>query len=183
LATASASSCAAASTLEHPSGGAQRLLGAQLRVSGGVASEAYVQRTAGTEPSRPWEPGRHPVPVEAGPAHLLPRGSGWEDDLAFENGIGFTDIVKRPTRSATEVPPSEFVHGRELLQAKIEAVQPRLVTFTFKKTADVLFGPIAGTGQIQGLDLGGAPVFVMPGPFRPRNEVEARLSQLRAMLD
>lgn len=116
-------------------------------------------------------------------ADLLPHESGWEDDLGFENGIGFTDIVKRPTRSATEVRPNEFVHGRELLKAKIEAVQPRLVIFTFKKTADALFGPIAGSGQIQGLDLGGAPVFVMPGPFRPRNEVEARLSELRAMLE
>jgi double-stranded uracil-DNA glycosylase len=81
------------------------------------------------------------------------------------------------------VRPSEFVHGRELLRAKIEAVQPRLVIFTFKKTADVLFGPFAGSGQIQGLDLGGAPVFVMPGPFRPRTDVEAGLSQLRALLD
>jgi double-stranded uracil-DNA glycosylase len=116
-------------------------------------------------------------------ADPLPRESGWEDDLGFENGIGFTDIVKRPTRSATEVRPSDFVHGRELLRAKIEAVQPQLVIFTFKKTANAFFGPIAGTGPIQGLNLSGAPVFVMPGPFRPRNEVQARLGQLRAMLE
>ena len=96
-------------------------------------------------------------------ADPLPRESGWEDDLGFENGIGFTDIVKRPTRSATEVRPSDFVHGRELLRAKIEA--------------------IAGTRPIQGLNLSGAPVFVMPGPFRPRNDVQARLGQLRAMLE
>ena len=51
-------------------------------------------------------------------ADPLPRESGWEDDLGFENGIGFTDIVKRPTRSATEVRPSDFVHGRELLERR-----------------------------------------------------------------
>lgn len=47
---------------------------------------------------------------------LLPRGSHWEDDLGFANGIGFTDIVKRPTRSATEVRAHEFVHGHVLLR-------------------------------------------------------------------
>ncbi len=77
-------------------------------------------------------------------AGLLPRASGWEDDLAFDNGIGFTDIVKRATATASEVRPEEFAHGRGLLRAKMQAVQPRLVIFTFKKTAEVLFGPIAG---------------------------------------
>ena len=97
-------------------------------------------------------------------AGLLPRTPGWEDDLAFANGIGFTDIVKRPTGKASEVRREEFEHGRELLREKIEAAAPRLVIFTFKKTAEVLFGPIAGNGLIHGRELGGAPVFVMPGP-------------------
>lgn len=60
---------------------------------------------------------------------LLPRASGWEDDLAFENGIGFTDIVKRPTAKASEVRREEFARGRDLLRAKIERVcKPRLVS-------------------------------------------------------
>src|SRR3954465_10656178 len=34
----------------------------------------------------------------------------WEDESAFEFGIGFTDIVKRPTASAKEVRPEEFAY-------------------------------------------------------------------------
>lgn len=116
-------------------------------------------------------------------AGLLRRASGWEDDLAFENGIGFTDIVKRATAKASEVRPDEYAHGRGLLRAKIEAVQPRLVIFTFKKTAEVLFGPITGNGLIRDRDVGGAPIFVMPGPYAPVGDVERRLGELRELVN
>lgn len=111
-------------------------------------------------------------------AELLLSASGWEDDLAFEHGIGFTDIVKRPTGKASEVRRDEFEHGRELLVAKIEQTAPQLVIFTFKKTAKFLFGTFAGNGLIDGLTLGDAPVFVMPGPFAARAEVDQRLREL-----
>jgi double-stranded uracil-DNA glycosylase len=116
-------------------------------------------------------------------AELLPRASGWEDDLAFDNGIGFTDIVKRATATASEVRREEFAHGRDLLRAKMQAVQPRLMIFTFKKTAEVLFGPIAGNGRIRDRGLAGAPIFVMPGPYAPGGEVESRLGELRELAD
>jgi len=116
-------------------------------------------------------------------AELLPRASGWEDDLAFNNGIGFTDIVKRATATASEVRREEFAHGRDLLCAKMQAVQPRLVIFTFKKTAEVLFGPIAGNGRIRDRGLAGAPIFVMPGPYAPGGEVESRLGEMRELVD
>ena len=92
----------------------------------------------------------------------MPRAPGWEDDLAFENGVGFTDIVKRPTQEASEVRPDEFEHRRELLRTKIEAARPQLAIFTFKKTAEALFGPLSGHGLVPGLEFGGAPTFVMP---------------------
>lgn len=111
-------------------------------------------------------------------AGVLPRTPGWEDDLAFADGIGFTDIVKRPTAKAAEVRPAEFEYGRGLLRDKVEAAAPRLVIFTFKKTAEVLFGPIAGNGLIVGPRLGRAPIFVMPGPYAARAEVDQRLSEL-----
>jgi hypothetical protein len=111
-------------------------------------------------------------------AGLLPRSSGWEDDLAFEHGIGFTDIVKRSTAKAAEVRPAEFEYGRGLLREKVEAASPRLVIFTFKETAEVLLGPIAGNGLIVGRELGGAPIFVMPGPYAARAEVDQRLREL-----
>jgi double-stranded uracil-DNA glycosylase len=111
-------------------------------------------------------------------AGLLPRAPGWDDDLAFEHGIGFTDVVKRPTAKAAEVRPAEFEYGRGLLRDKVKAAAPRLVIFTFKKTMEVLFGPAAGNGLIVGRELGGASIFVMPGPYAPRAEVEQRLREL-----
>lgn len=111
-------------------------------------------------------------------ADLLPRAPGWEDDLAFERGIGFTDIVKRPTAKAAEVRPAEFEYGGGRLREKVEAAAPRLVILTFKKTGEVLFGPIAGNGLIVGRELGGAPIFVMPGPYAVRAEVDQRLREL-----
>src|SRR3954447_20685102 len=41
-------------------------------------------------------------------AGLVVPSTGWEDDAAFESGVGFTDIVKRPTPSAADVQPHEF---------------------------------------------------------------------------
>jgi TDG/mug DNA glycosylase family protein len=60
---------------------------------------------------------------------------GYEDDVAFDSGIGFTDIVKRPTASAKELRAVEYEHGREVLEAKLERFRPELVIFTFKRTA------------------------------------------------
>ncbi len=79
---------------------------------------------------------------------LLPSGSGWEDDLAFANGIGFTDIIKRPTKSAKELRPAEYDHGKLMLLEKLEAARPELVIFTFKKTATILFGSFPGSGFV-----------------------------------
>lgn len=113
---------------------------------------------------------------------LLPREPGWEDDLAFAHGIGFTDIVKRPTRSAAEVRSEEFSFGRGVLIPKIEDVRPQLLVFTFKKTAEKLFGKLEGCGLMQDLKLGGAPIFLMPGPYAPRALVEEKLEQLGGLL-
>jgi hypothetical protein len=60
----------------------------------------------------------------------------------------------------------------------VEAVAPGLVIFTFKKTVEVRFGAIAGSGLISQHSLGGSPIFVMPGPFAARAEVDRRLAEL-----
>jgi TDG/mug DNA glycosylase family protein len=102
-------------------------------------------------------------------AEVLPSGSGWEDDLAFANGLGFTDIIKRPTASAKELRAEEYTYGKSLLTEKIEMVGPKLVVFTFKKTATILFGSFPGSSLID-RRIGEAEVFVMPGPIRARHD-------------
>jgi len=112
-------------------------------------------------------------------AGVLPASfDGYEDDVAFAAGIGFTDIVKRPTRSAKEVRLAEFAHGRELLEAKLVEHNPALVVFTFKKTAQTLFGPFAGNGFVPGLHFADSDVFVMPGPYEAADTARATMQRL-----
>lgn len=115
---------------------------------------------------------------------LLPEGSdNYEDDQAFAHGIGFTDIIKRPSANAKELRPVEYIHGRERLRAVLEKNKPSLVIFTFKKTAEVMFGKFAGNGFIPGLQLGQTEVFVMPGPYERIDAVRATLAKLHDYLD
>ncbi|HEY1428018.1 MAG TPA: mismatch-specific DNA-glycosylase [Candidatus Tumulicola sp.] len=55
-----------------------------------------------------------------GPEHdvLLPRF-----------GIGFTDLVARPTARASDVSPAEFVAGAAILLKKLERFAPRIACF------------------------------------------------------
>lgn len=50
-------------------------------------------------------------------------------------GIGFTDVVKRPTARAHDLRPGELEHSRELLEAKLSDQKLEKVFFTFKASA------------------------------------------------
>ena len=115
-------------------------------------------------------------------AGVLPRTPGWEDDLAFADGIGFTDIVKRPTASSREVGPEEFEHGRQLLVSKLDAFSPQLLLFAYKAPARMLFGQFAGNGLISHLRFADAPVFVMPGPYAAKAVTRLRVRELGELL-
>lgn len=112
-------------------------------------------------------------------AGVLPTGyDGYEDDVALASGIGFTDIVKRPTRSAGDVQPAEFDHGRDLLEAKLVEHKPGLVIFTFKKAAQELFGSFPGNGFVPSLTLADIESFVMPGPHEGAATAASTMQQL-----
>lgn len=89
---------------------------------------------------------------------------GYEDDAAFAAGVGFTDLVKRPTRSDDDLGEEERQYGRPLLERKLRDAAPQLVIFAFKSAAKTLFGRFEGNGFVAGLELAGREVFVMPGP-------------------
>jgi TDG/mug DNA glycosylase family protein len=110
---------------------------------------------------------------------LTDTRGGWEDDIAFAAGIGFTDIVKRPTANASEIPTDELDYGKSMLTSKLDAVPPKAVFFTFKKTATVIFGPFAGSGFID-KTLAQGEVFVMPGPYERSDRVQPVLVELAA---
>ena len=113
-------------------------------------------------------------------AGVLPvADGGFEDDAAFASGIGFTDIVKRPTPRAADLKPAEFEHGRDLLAAKLEECAPELVIFTYKKTAETLFGPFPANGFVD-RRIGRSEAFVMPGPYESAETAGRTLRQLAA---
>ncbi len=90
---------------------------------------------------------------------LLPAYDGrWEDDAAFELGIGQTDIVKRPTAKAEAISPAEFAFGKRALGERLAGVQATLVIFTFKQAAKKLFGDFKGHGFISGFTLCGGEI-------------------------
>ncbi len=53
-----------------------------------------------------------------------------EDALLLEHGIGFTNIVARPTRRADELTRDEIRSGAVALRGKLEAFQPHAVAYT-----------------------------------------------------
>jgi TDG/mug DNA glycosylase family protein len=110
---------------------------------------------------------------------LLPAEPGWEDDTGAGAGIGFTDIVKRPTARAEDVRQDDYEFGRAHLAKKLGEVGPQLVIFTFKRAAEKYFGDFEGNGFVRGLKIGSARVFVMPGPMEERQRAERTLRQLR----
>lgn len=104
---------------------------------------------------------------------------GFEDDAAYAAGIGFTDVVKRPTSRADGLRPGELAHGRELLEAKLADLRIGKVLFTFKKGAVALLGSFGGHGLLDRVTLAGAEVFVMPGPMEATATVDRALGALR----
>ncbi len=107
---------------------------------------------------------------------------GEEDDVLLSLGVGFTDIVKRPSRRANELTAEELTHGREELQRKLAALDVPLLIFTYKRTAELLYGRFDGAGFISAP--GERPArFVMPGPYAQRAVADALLAELREHLE
>ena len=51
------------------------------------------------------------------------------DHLAFEQGIGFTDLVKRPTANASELRAKDFRAGAADLRERLNSCRPGIVCF------------------------------------------------------
>lgn len=114
-----------------------------------------------------------------GAVGLLPEGPGFEDDRAFDAGIGFTDVVKRPTRGEADVTTQELEHGKSLLQPRLASAAAPLLIFVFKTAATTLIGSFDGHGLLPpAMQLYGARLFVMPGPYERTDLVQKALRDL-----
>lgn len=91
------------------------------------------------------------------PVPLRPQ----EDFRVVEFGLGLTDLVKRPTSSASDVRGEEFAAGRRILAEKIARVQPLIVCFNGLTGYQQFFQEPTRPGR-QTRRLAEAWVFVLP---------------------
>ncbi|MDN5698647.1 MAG: G/U mismatch-specific DNA glycosylase [Rubrobacter sp.] len=80
-----------------------------------------------------------------------------EDELLLERGIGFTNLVSRPTRRADELQREEIKAGADELRGKLEHYRPLVVAYTgigvyrlFRGTRNVDWG-VQPHGAVSGV--------------------------------
>ena len=91
------------------------------------------------------------------------------DVMLSNHGIGFTDVVKRPTARADELSVEEYAAGARTLVAKLETFRPRIACFHgmmgyrpfLRVHAPGLLNPVLGE---QPFLVGETRLFVVPNP-------------------
>jgi TDG/mug DNA glycosylase family protein len=93
------------------------------------------------------------------------RLSHEEDRLLPELGIGVTDLVKRPTRAASEVTAAEYRAGAERVRSLIREYRPRVVCYNGKGVyLRAARRPRAPWGRQEESLVEGVIDFVVPSP-------------------
>ena len=115
---------------------------------------------------------------------------GWDvpDDGYFEevgtaHGVGFTDIVKRPTSREVGVSAAELAHGRTVLATKLASRHVRLVIAVYRHPVAALLGAEGKPGLQPTRTSWGAQVFRLPGPFESQARADAVMRGLVGLLD
>jgi TDG/mug DNA glycosylase family protein len=120
---------------------------------------------------------------------LLPE----HDTQLPAHGIGFTDLVKRPSARAAELSRWELEAGAEALAEKLAEARPRIACLHGLTAYRPLYRLLAPTGAapllgLQPMRLGPTPLFVVPNPspanahFTPADQAEW-YDRLAAALD
>ena len=84
-------------------------------------------------------------------------------------GIGFTDVVKKPSRRADELAERDFEHGARLLQRKLLRHKPRIAWFQGVSAYGKFLEHALGVRRrvkpgLQAERIGATAVFVSPNP-------------------
>ncbi|HEX8362569.1 MAG TPA: mismatch-specific DNA-glycosylase [Longimicrobium sp.] len=97
---------------------------------------------------------------------LTPRRFHFEEDRRLlELGIGVTDLVKRPTRSAAEVTNAEYRDGVRRLRGIVAEIGPRVVCYNGKGVYLLASGLAAAPwGEQETRVAPGVTDFVVPSP-------------------
>lgn len=97
---------------------------------------------------------------------LTPHRFAFEEDgRLLDLGIGVTDLVKRPTRSAAEVTAAEYREGVRRLRGIVAALRPRVVCYNGKGVYLRAAGVVAAPWGEQATRVAADSVdFVVPSP-------------------
>lgn len=119
--------------------------------------------------------------VEAG-LFVAPKDSTFLETEAERAGVGFTDLVKQPSRGEDNITQIEQEHGRTDLINQLAARAVPLVICVFRHPANAIMGGKSEIGfQIQPTPWGGH-LFRMPGPYEKRSVASSYLLTLRNFL-
>jgi TDG/mug DNA glycosylase family protein len=102
------------------------------------------------------------------PAGLEP-GVETIETLFLDRGIGFTDVVKRPTRAASELTDADWQRGARGLRRKLLRIRPRIAWFHGREAWTRYLRHAEGERTVfrwgkQDTQVAGAIVFVTPNP-------------------
>ena len=87
-----------------------------------------------------------------------------EDDELPSFGLGITNVVDRPTRTAAELTPEELLAGGEALAALVERYRPRAVAVLGVTAWRTAFRQPKAVLGVQPERVGGAVTWVLPNP-------------------
>lgn len=110
-----------------------------------------------------------------------PTGRNFED-AALAAGVGFTDIVKRPSHGEGDVGADEIHYGSAQLADNLRSRHVGLIVSVFRHPVKVLLGSEGVAGMQSKRTSWGARVFRMPGPFDKRENVERVMLELSSHL-
>jgi double-stranded uracil-DNA glycosylase len=87
------------------------------------------------------------------------------DSALLKEGIGLTDVVKRPTHSSGDLRQDEFDEGVKVLVEKLTLYKPRVACFVGLLGATAFLGRAVKPGPI-GEKMGSTRLFAVPSPSR-----------------
>ena len=107
---------------------------------------------------------------------LLPEKMGAESDhRMLEFGIGFTDVVKRPTSGSSDLRAADFREWAPVLKSKLEMYRPAIAAFHGVTAYSNYLKHAEGATEkaalgLQERTIGASKVFLLPNPS-PANAV------------
>ena len=112
---------------------------------------------------------------------VVPEPFDYRDDKRIiEFGIGLTDLVKRPSKTAEELTREDFAEGRIVLSQKLEEFGPRVVAFNGRLTYEQFAQRKCRYG-LQKEPLYGARVYVLPATPSSISKGKEKLQHFRKL--